>query len=138
MTSVKQSTISIDEKTLEKLTVIAQKSSLTKTEIITDFIDSLAKLIEEARPDTQKISLTNWHIDLAKGTMEISFANLFNIDELPDFIRSFYMCQKRIEDGELSGKLATKEELLKEGFNEADIDILLSEQKTRFEKKGSK
>lgn len=135
---MEQTTVAIDRKTLDKLTVIAQKSSLTKTEIITDFIDSLAKLIEEARPSTLKISLTNWHIDLTNGKMEISFANLFDLTELPDFIQNFYACQKRIEDGEASGKFYTKEELLAEKFNEADIDILLSEQKARFQKKVEK
>jgi hypothetical protein len=126
---LEQTTVAIDRKTLDKLTVIAQKSSLTKTEIITDFIESLSKLVEEARPSTEKISLTNWHIDLVKGTMEISFANLFDLTELPRFIQDFYACQKRIEDLEMSKQPISKEILLKEGFNETDIDILLKERK---------
>jgi len=128
-------TIAVDKKTLDKLSVIARKSGITKTIIITSYIEALFKLIREARPDTEKISLTNFEIDLKLGILKQGFANLFDIGELPDFIQSFYACQLRIENGELSGKLATKEELLKEGFNEADIDILLSEQTTRFEKK---
>lgn len=132
---MEQSTISIDKRTLDKLTVIAQKSSLTKTVIITAYIDALFRLIMEARPNSEKISLTNFEIDLKLGILKQGFANLFDITELPDFIQSFYACQKFIEDGETKAKFYSKEELLTEGFSSADIDILLDEQKKRFEKK---
>ncbi|MGD0158861.1 MAG: hypothetical protein ABSB89_01020 [Candidatus Bathyarchaeia archaeon] len=127
-------TISIDRKTLEKLSVIAVKASMTKTELVTAYVDALFKLIEEARPPSQKISLTTFDIDLLHGTLKQSFANLYDITELPDFIQNFYSCQKFIEDGEAKTRFYTKEELLKEGFNGADIDILLDEQKRRFKK----
>jgi len=134
---MEQTTVAIDKKTLEKLSVISQKASMTKTEIITSYVEALFKLIREARPDSEKISLTTFEFDLLHGTIKQSFANLFNIDELPQFIRDFYGCLKFIEDSELNGKFPTKEELLKAGFCEADIDILLAEQKARFEKKVS-
>jgi len=126
---MEQSTISVDKKTLDKLSVIAQKSSLTKTVLITSYIEALYKLIREARPDTQKISLTSFEIDLVHGIIKQSFANLFDLTELPTFIQDFYACEKRIEDLEMSKQPISKEILLKEGFSEVDIDILLKERK---------
>ena len=128
-------TVAVDKETLAKLSVIAQKSSLTKTVLITSYIEALYKLIREARPDTQKISLTNFEIDLKLGILKQGFANLFDIGELPLFIRDFYGCLKFLEDAELRGEFPTLEELVKKGFNKEDAEILLAEQKVRFSKK---
>jgi hypothetical protein len=86
-------------------------------------------LVLEARPDSEKISLTNFEIDLKLGVLKQGFANLFDITELPRFIQKFYECQLRIENLELSNQPVSKEILLKEGFAETDIDILLKERK---------
>ena len=128
-----QTTISVDKKTALVLRWIAQKSSLTQTEIVTSYIMALAQLISEARPNTQKISLTSFEIDLLHGTLKQGFANLFNISELPEFIQRFYTCLARIEEIEASGKIPTFEILSKEGFEKADIEKLLAE---RAKKKG--
>jgi hypothetical protein len=132
---VELTTVAIDKERNKKLSVICQKGSLDKGEFLGEFIDALYRLIAEARPNTEKISITSWAIDLKTSTMKIGFANLVSLDGLPDFIQSFYSCQKFLEDSEINGKFPTKEELLAEGFNEADIDILLNEQKARFQKK---
>ena len=128
-----QTTISVDKKTALVLRWIAQKSSLTQTEIVTSYIMALAQLISEARPNTQKISLTSFEIDLLHGTLKQSFANLFNLSELPEFIQRFYACLARIEELEASGKEPTFEMLEQEGFDKADIEKLLAE---RAKKKG--
>ena len=130
---MEQTTIAVDKKTLEKLSVIAQKSSLTKTDIITRYVNALSQLISETK-ESSKISLTDFHIDLLHNTLSQQKAELYDISELPSFIQSFYALQLKIENGELSGKFYTKEELLKDGFAEPDIDILLDEQKKRFSK----
>jgi hypothetical protein len=129
VTMMEATTISVDKKTLDKLTVIAQKSSLTKTVLITAYIDALYRLITEARPDSEKISLTNFELDLKLGVIKQGYANLFDIGELPHFIQDFYACLKRIEDLEMSKQSISKEILLKEGFSEIDIDVLLKERK---------
>jgi len=127
---MKQSTISIDEKTLEKLTVIAQKSSLSKVVLITAYIEALYKLICES-VESERISLTNFELDLVHSTIKQGFTGLFDLTELPRFIQDFYGCLKRIEDLELSKQPISKEILLKEGFSEIDIDILLKEREKK-------
>jgi hypothetical protein len=131
VTITEATTISIDKKTLEKLSVIARKASLTKTELITQYIEALFTLISETK-ESSKISLTDFHIDLLHSTISQQKAELFDITELPTFIQSFYACQKLIEDGEARNEFYTKEQLLAKGFNGEDIDLLLEEQKRRF------
>lgn len=131
---MENSTVSIDRKRFDKLSVVERKAGMSKTEIVSRYIDALAQLIEEARPDSAKISLTDFELDLKLGIMKQGFANLFDITELPLFIQNFYALQKLIEDGEARNQFFTKEQLLAKGFNEADIDLLLEEQKRRFKK----
>jgi len=126
-------TVALSKKTALVLRWISQKSSMTQTEILTSYIMALAQLITEARPNTQKISLTSFEIDLKSGILKQGFANLFNISELPEFIQRFYACLARIEEIEASGKIPTFEILSKEGFEKADIEKLLAE---RAKKKG--
>jgi len=124
-------TVAITKERNRKLGVICQKGSFDKSEFLGQYIDAFYTLMVEARPASEKISITPFEIDLAHGTIKQSFANLFNIDELPTFIQDFYRCQKRIEDLELSSQPISKEILLKEGFSEADIDILLKEREKK-------
>ena len=124
-------TVALSKKTALVLRWIAQKSSLSQTEILTSYIEALASLISEARPNTEKISLTSFEIDLLHGTLKQGFANLFNLSELPEFIQRFYACLARIEDISSSGKEPTLEMLEHEGFEKADIEKLLAERAKR-------
>jgi translation initiation factor 2B subunit (eIF-2B alpha/beta/delta family) len=120
-------TVALSKKTALVLRWLSQKSSLSQCEILTSYIEALAQLITEARPNTEKISLTSFEIDLKSGVLKQGFANLFNLGELPEFIQRFYACQKAIEDISSSGKEPTFEMLEKEGFEKADIEKLLAE-----------
>jgi len=120
-------TVALSKKTALVLRWISQKSALSQTEILSSYIEALARLITEARPNSERISLTSFEIDLLHGTLKQSFANLFNLSELPEFIQRFYACLARIEELEASGKIPSFEMLEKEGFDKADIEKLLAE-----------
>lgn len=84
----KQSSLGLDKDTLSKLRTISLKSGIPQSEIVTQYIEALSKLIEEARPSTERISLTTFEVDLKSGILKQGFANIFSLSELPSEIQS--------------------------------------------------
>jgi hypothetical protein len=134
---MENTTVQLSKERNRKLDIITVKSGETKTELIGRYIDALYQLCEETK-ESSKISLTDFHIDLLHSTLSQQKAELYDLNELPDFIQNYYALEKYLEDGEAKTRFYTKEELLSKGFNSEDIDILLAEQKKRFEKKVQK
>jgi hypothetical protein len=83
----KQSSLGIDKDTLSKLRTISLKSGIPQSEIVTQYIEALSKLISDGGPSTEKISLTPFEVDLVHGTLKQGFANIFSLSELPSEIQ---------------------------------------------------
>ncbi|MGA2310100.1 MAG: hypothetical protein ABSG57_11215 [Candidatus Bathyarchaeia archaeon] len=88
---MEQSTVALSKERLRKLNVIRAKTGHDNTEIVGDFIDALYSLIVEGLQETQKVSLTNWEINLANSTIRINAEPLFNLSDMPSGLQKIVL-----------------------------------------------
>lgn len=124
----KQSTISVDVEVLKKLSAISTRAKLSKVEILTEWINAVYSIMADSIESTNRVTIGTFP-DLKNSQVVIKLGafSFGGIENLPKFVQSFFECEKKIEDIQLSGHQPTLEEMLALGFKKEDVQKLLRE-----------